>query len=132
MRKLSLRRRPVQIAVGALVTVALALTVAFGGVSRMAEASGMHGGIVIYPDGSLSAFDPGVITTQQPANTCTTDGASGARTCTFTADPHTGGAIVQKGVTECFLMLPSGGYFTSFNSFVEYSPSGQVMIRCTK
>ena len=133
MRMLSLgRRRPTRIAVVAIFGAILALATVLGGVARTAEASGMHGGLVIYPDGSLSAFVPNVLVSQQPAGTCAADGASGAYTCTFTAAPHAGDAIVQHGVIECFLMTPSGGAFTSFNSMLVYAPSGQVMARCSR
>ena len=98
----------------------------------MVESSGMNGGLVVYPDGSLSAFVPNVLVSQQPAGTCVSEGASGSYTCTFTAAPHVGDAIVQHGVIECFLMTPACGTFSSFNSMLVYSPSGQVMARCSR
>ena len=120
-------------AIGALMLV-VGLGVGFvaGGYTHVAQASGSGGGIDIFPDGSLTACTPTLGCTSHPAETCIPDGSTGAFVCTFQIDSHTGGAIQQDGVAECFFIQPDGSYFTSFNSHIVYAPSGQVMVRCAR
>jgi hypothetical protein len=120
-------------AIGALMLV-IGLGIGFlaGGYAHTAQASGSGGGLDIFPDGSLVACAPALGCASHPAGTCVPNGSTGAFVCTFQIDTHTGGAIQQDNVAECFFIQPSGSYFTSFNSHIVYAPSGQVMARCAR
>lgn len=116
-----------------MLLVGLGIGLAVGsGAGHSAQAAGMRGGLDIFPDGSLVACTPTLGCTSHPAGTCTFDGASGAATCNFELVSHSGGAIEQNGSAECFFIQPSGSYFTSFNSHIVYSPSGEVNLRCAR
>ena len=123
------------IAAGLALVIGLSVGLIAGGLLHPAPAAhaiGINGALDIYPDGSLVVCTPALGCPQQPepAGTCNFEGNGDAANCSFTLAPHDGGAIVQKDVSECFFIQPSGNYFTSFNSLVVYAPNGLVTVRC--
>lgn len=132
MRIQFFRRTPVLITAASvtMLVVGLAIGLLLGGAGRPAHAAGINGAIDIFPDGSLTACTPTLGCTSHPAGTCAEEGNSTAFACSFQLSPHDGGAIEQNGVAECFLIQPSGSYFTTFDSHVVYAPSGEVHVRC--
>ncbi len=130
MRSVTRGKLSVKLAVATMTAAIITLALVIGSMTRSASAAGAGGGFAISPDGSIVAAVPGVFDVSEPAGTCSPDGASGNITCQFTTAPHSGGAIVRKGVVECFVIQPDGGSFNSFDSDFVYAPSGQVTIRC--
>lgn len=97
-----------------------------------AHATPMQGFIDIYNGTDLFTCDTfayGCSPTPVLSNACHTEGSSDWIACDFQVETHSGGAIHQENFLPCY-NFTSQGYQVATQSTIDYTPSGNVHIRC--
>lgn len=98
---------------------------------RTTQAAGQQGAITITngTDFSGCAAASFGCTPTELTNVCNVEGNSDWIHCDFQAAEHSGGTIHQNNVVPCFEFTPEG-FATATQSNIDYTPSGQVHVRC--